>query len=102
VPQHEAVAHQVSLDRRKRADDARFGGRQEADRGQQQHAGIEHVRAVGFDKAVLRGGRSPARRRRVNATRASRAIRGGALKPNFSALLMARSNATQVITLDET
>jgi hypothetical protein len=41
VAQHEPVAHHVPLDRIDRAADARIGRPQEADRGQQQQAGIE-------------------------------------------------------------
>ena len=48
-------------------------------------------------------GQNPCRRHRDGWCRAMTAsFSSGALKPNFSALLMPRSNATQVITFDET
>ena len=50
VPQHQAVAHHVPLDRRDRAANARIRRRQEADCRQQQQAGIEQLRAIGFDE----------------------------------------------------
>ena len=43
VAQHKAVAHQITFDRQNGAADAWVVRRQEADRGQQQQAGIQHV-----------------------------------------------------------
>src|SRR6266481_7987285 len=53
VPQHKSVAHHIFLDRLDRTANAGVGRRQEAYRGQQQDAGVEQLRSVGFDKRVL-------------------------------------------------
>ena len=55
VPQHESVPHHVFFDRRDGAANARVRGRQEAHRRQQQDAGIEQLRAIGFDERIQPG-----------------------------------------------
>ena len=55
VPQHKAVSHHIFLDRRDGAANARVRGRKETHRRQQQDAGIEHLRTIGFNESVLPG-----------------------------------------------
>jgi len=53
VPQHKAIAHHVPFDRGKRAFDPRVGRGKETHRRQEQDAGIQQLRAIGFDECVL-------------------------------------------------
>ena len=54
VPQHKSIPHHVFFNSGDSAANARIRGGKETDRGHQQYAGIEHLRAIGFDKGVLR------------------------------------------------
>ena len=102
VPQHEAVAHHVFFDRLDGAADAGIGRRQKAHRRQHQDAGVEQLRSVGFDERVCARSNPFSQTSRWMVSRSFRHRSSGASKPNCSALLMARSNATHVMTLDET
>src|SRR6266478_1555420 len=54
VPQHKSIPHHVFLNSGDSAANARIRGGKETDRGHQQYTGIEQLRAIGFDKGVLR------------------------------------------------
>ena len=91
---------QVALDRRDGAEDARVGRRQEADQRQQQQAGVELLRTVGLHEAAALGVEAARQTSSWMSSRMSRQRSSGPGRPNSSALLIARSKATQAITLE--
>ena len=83
------------------ADDARVIGRQEADRRQQQQAGVELLGAVGLRTKLPSSSSKP--RSQTSSWMRSRISRQRSTGPGSSyssALLMARSKATQAIALE--
>jgi hypothetical protein len=88
VAQHKAVAHQMALDRRNGAANARIFRRQEADRRQQKEARVEHRRASRIPQSCRASRSKPLAQ--TSAWIRSRKLRhfsNGALKPNFSSAL---------------
>ena len=69
---------------------------------QQQDAGVQRLRSVGFDESSRVGVKAVFADVAMYVSRKTRHFTSGALKPNVSTLLMPRSNATHVITLENT
>ena len=102
VAQHEAVLHQLALDRGDGAAHARVVRRQEADQRHQQQARVEVARAVGLHEGVAAGSKPLAADVGVDGVARARASdRTGPRSPNCLGTLAPRGRtATHAITLE--